>query len=40
MTFSAGTGGLILCTAHNIQADTPIENVEALFEAYRDLARY
>ena len=33
-------GGLILCSAHNIQADTPIENVEALFEAYRDLARY
>ncbi len=33
-------GGLILCTAHNIQVDTPIENVEALFDAYRDIATY
>ncbi|NLF39331.1 hypothetical protein GX586_07790 [bacterium] len=28
-------GGYIFCTAHNIQADTPIENVAALLEAYR-----
>lgn len=28
-------GGYIFCTAHNIQADTPIENVMALLEAYR-----
>ncbi|MHC4441562.1 MAG: uroporphyrinogen decarboxylase family protein [Planctomycetota bacterium] len=33
-------GGFIFCTAHNIQADTPIENVEALFDAYRTLGRY
>jgi uroporphyrinogen decarboxylase len=33
-------GGFIFCTAHNIQSDTPIENVEALFEAYRSIARY
>ena len=33
-------GGLILCTAHNIQPDTPIDNVLALFEAYRELAVY
>jgi uroporphyrinogen decarboxylase len=33
-------GGLIFCTAHNIQADTPIENIEALFEAYRTLGCY
>jgi uroporphyrinogen decarboxylase len=33
-------GGFIFCTAHNIQADTPIENVLALFEAYQDLGRY
>ena len=33
-------GGLIFCTAHNIQADTPLENVLALFDAYRDLGRY
>jgi len=33
-------GGFIFCTAHNIQADTPIENIEALFDAYRELGRY
>jgi len=33
-------GGFIFCTAHNIQADTPIENVEALFEAYQTLGKY
>lgn len=33
-------GGFIFCTAHNIQADTPIENIEVLFEAYRELGRY
>ena len=33
-------GGFIFCTAHNIQADTPLENVETLFEAYRSLGRY
>jgi uroporphyrinogen decarboxylase len=27
-------GGYILCTAHNIQADTPTENIVALFAAY------
>lgn len=26
-------GGYILCTAHNIQADTPVENVLAMYEA-------
>lgn len=32
---AAGTeGGYILCTAHNIQPDTPLENVLALFAAY------
>ncbi|MHC4170819.1 MAG: uroporphyrinogen decarboxylase family protein [Planctomycetota bacterium] len=31
----AGNGGYIFCTAHNIQADTPIENIVTLFEAYR-----
>ncbi len=34
------SGGFIFCTAHNIQADTPTENVVALFEAYRDFGRY
>lgn len=33
-------GGFILCTAHNIQADTPLENIEALFEAYIELGKY
>jgi len=33
-------GGFIFCTAHNIQADTPLENIEALFEAYHQYGRY
>ena len=33
-------GGYILCTSHNIQADAPLENVEALLQAYKDFGRY
>ena len=33
-------GGFIFCTAHNIQADTPLENVLALFEAYGECGAY
>jgi len=33
-------GGYILCTSHNIQADTPLENLDALLAAYRDYGRY
>ncbi|MGQ9629724.1 MAG: uroporphyrinogen decarboxylase family protein [bacterium] len=33
-------GGFIICTAHNIQPDTPVENVLALFEAYREYGSY
>lgn len=33
-------GGYIFCTAHNIQTDTPLENIEALFSAYNDFGRY
>jgi uroporphyrinogen decarboxylase len=33
-------GGYIICTAHNIQVDTPIENVAALFEAYHEFGVY
>ena len=33
-------GGFISCTAHNIQADTPLENVEALFHAYKEFGSY
>ncbi len=29
-------GGYILCTAHNLQPDTPLENLLALFEAYEE----
>ncbi|NOZ23975.1 MAG: hypothetical protein GXP25_23100, partial [Planctomycetes bacterium] len=36
----APRGGFIFCTAHNIQSDTPIENVIALFEAYQEFGRY
>lgn len=32
----ASNGGYIFCTAHNIQADTSIENIVALFEAYKE----
>lgn len=30
------TGGYIFCTAHNIQADTSVENILALLDAYRE----
>lgn len=33
-------GGFIICTAHNIQLDTPVENIVALFEAYRECGEY
>ena len=33
-------GGYIFGTAHNIQADTPIDNVVALFEAYHEFGAY
>lgn len=33
-------GGFIICTAHNIQADTPVENVLALLEAYMEYGKY
>ena len=36
----ASDGGYIACTSHNIQADTPLSNIEALFEAYREYGRY
>jgi uroporphyrinogen decarboxylase len=29
-------GGYIICTAHNLQPDTPLPNVLALFEAYEE----
>lgn len=36
----APKGGYIACTSHNIQADTPLSNIEALFEAYKKYSRY
>jgi uroporphyrinogen decarboxylase len=33
-------GGFVLCTAHNIQADVPLENILALFDAYREFGSY
>lgn len=32
-------GGYIFCTAHNVQADTPVENVLALMRAYHEHGR-
>ena len=36
----AASGGFIFCTAHNLQPDTPLENIDALFEAYHALGAY
>jgi len=33
-------GGYIACTSHNLQADTPLANIQALFQSYRDFGRY
>jgi len=33
-------GGYIACTAHNIQADTSIDNIIALFNAYHKFGKY
>jgi uroporphyrinogen decarboxylase len=33
-------GGYIFSTAHNIQADTSVENVQVLLEAYHEYGRY
>ena len=33
-------GGYILCTAHNIQADTSVDNLNALLSAYAEYGRY
>ena len=33
-------GGYIFCTAHNLLPDVPMENIEALFEAYAEHGRH
>ena len=38
-TLGAG-GGYIFCTAHNIQADTSIDNLLALMQAYKEFGKY
>jgi uroporphyrinogen decarboxylase len=35
---TGNSGGYIFCTAHNIQADTPVANIQALVEAYTERA--
>ncbi|MCD6365162.1 MAG: hypothetical protein J7M14_04730 [Planctomycetes bacterium] len=35
-----GDGGYIFCTAHNIQADTPVGNVLTLLEAYKQYGTF
>jgi len=36
----APNGGYIYCTAHNLQVDTPLENIEILFRAYQEFGKY
>ena len=36
----ASCGGYIFCTAHNLQIDTPLENIEFLFQAYKEYGRF
>ena len=33
-------GGYIFCTSHNVQADTSVENVMTLMEAYKEFGTY
>lgn len=33
-------GGYILCTSHNLQADTPLENILAMYEAALEAGKY
>ena len=33
-------GGYILCTSHNIQSDTPVENTHTLLRAYKTFGNY
>jgi uroporphyrinogen decarboxylase len=33
-------GGYILCTSHNLQSDTPLENILAMYEAAREVGTY
>jgi len=33
-------GGYILCSSHNVQAETPVENIRAYFSAYKKFGSY
>ena len=33
-------GGYILCTSHNLQPDTPIDNILAMYETAREVGKY
>jgi uroporphyrinogen decarboxylase len=33
-------GGYILCTSHNIQPDTPLENILAMYETALEVGQY
>jgi hypothetical protein len=33
-------GGLILCPTHNVQIDTPVENILAFYKAAKKYRRY
>jgi uroporphyrinogen decarboxylase len=33
-------GGFIICTAHNLQRDVPVENIAALLDAYHEFGFY
>ncbi len=37
---AARNGGYILAGAHNIQPDTPVENIQSMFEAGRKFGAY
>ena len=36
----ASGGGYIFCTAHNIQSDTSLDNIDALIRAYKEFGTY
>ena len=40
MRVAKSGGGFIICTAHNIQRDVPVENIAALLQAYHEFGGY
>jgi hypothetical protein len=33
-------GGFVICTAHNLQVDVPVENILSLIESYHEHGAY